>query len=182
MSKLSTLKQLLLCLLMVGMSLPAYSVSSTERELQIKAAYLYNFTKFITWTDSSLSKTDDFTFCIVEDEYFTHVLTQIVKARTISNKTPQIKTVSKTDTLTECHLIYIPQQTTLLNEFYLKKAVHTQSLTVGENLSFTQLGGIIRFYTKNNKLKFEINNPNAINAGLKIQSQLLKLGNRSIDE
>jgi len=175
MSKLSKLLKLLLCLVSVGVCLPVYSESVTDRELQIKAAYIYNFTKFITWNQTFLSS-ENFNFCIVEDDYFTDILIKIINRRYVAGKKTFIRNIRKTDLINDCHLIYIPQQDSSLNDFYLKKSFKTLSLTVGNNNDFNKQGGIIRFYTQRNKLKFEINNVKATEAGYKIKPQLLMLG------
>lgn len=163
---------------MAGFSLPAYTDPLTDRELQIRAAYLYNFTKFVIWSEASTSMTDSFTFCVVENEYFANILIKIVRGRTIADKNTRIRNVSKIDSLSDCHLLYIHQETPSLNSLYLKNIANTPSLTVGNATTFNELGGVIRFYMKNNKLKFEINNLKALDAGLIIDSQLLRLGRR----
>ena len=48
-------------------------------------------------------------------------------------------------------------------------------LTVGESARFTKLGGIIRLYKENEKLRFEINVSRAQLAGLRISSKMLGL-------
>ena len=163
---------------MVGFSLPANTAPQKDRELLIRAAYLYNFTKFVIWSEAPESTTDNFTFCVVENEYFSNILIKIVNGRTIAGKNTRIRNVSRTDSLSNCHLLYIHQETPSLNSLYLKNIADTPSLTVGNAVAFNELGGIIRFYMKSNKLKFEINNDKALEAGLKIDSQLLRLGKR----
>ncbi|MCK5188736.1 MAG: YfiR family protein [Methylococcales bacterium] len=178
MSKPITILKLLLYLVMVGFSLPAYTAPQKDRELIIRAAYLYNFTKFVIWSDAPESTTDNFTFCVVENEYFSNILIKIVNGRTIAGKNTRIRNISSNDSLSNCHLLYIHQDTPSLNSLYLKNIADTPSLTVGNAVAFNELGGIIRFYMKNNKLKFEINNVRALKSGLKIDSQLLRLGKR----
>ena len=49
-------------------------------------------------------------------------------------------------------------------------------LTVSETENFARRGGIINFYLEGNKVRFEINSDAAQRKGIKISSQLLKLG------
>ena len=48
-------------------------------------------------------------------------------------------------------------------------------LTVSDAAGFAQMGGIVNFYRKSGKLRFEINVDAVSRAGLRISSQLLKL-------
>jgi hypothetical protein len=48
-------------------------------------------------------------------------------------------------------------------------------LTVGETDHFIDLGGMINFVKESNKIRFQINETAAKNAGLKISSKLLSL-------
>jgi len=128
------------------------------------------------------SQSENFTFCIVDDDYFTETLKNVVNNRTVANKKTQIRNVSETDQMTDCNLLYIPQHSPSLNSFYINKVSKLQILTIGNSTTFIKLGGMIRFYTKNNKLKFEINNLKALDVGLKIDSQLLRLGKGSDDD
>lgn len=175
------LLKVLLCCLSVGLSLSAHTEPLTERTLQIKAAYIYNFTNFITW-DEIQYESENFIFCIVEDQNFSDILLEIINNRPIANKHVLIKNITFTDIPVSCNVLYLPQESVSLNKKYLKNIFMMPILTVGNSVEFNHQGGIIRFYTDNNKIKFEINYSKAIEVGLKIDSQLLLIGGRPIDE
>ena len=55
-------------------------------------------------------------------------------------------------------------------------------LTVGEMERFAEMGGIINFVVKKNRLRFEINLDAGRRAGLEISSQLLNLADSVVDD
>ena len=57
----------------------------------------------------------------------------------------------------------------------LMQRIRGPVLTVGETVQFLRDGGMVRFYIENNKVRFEISQKNAEQAGLKVSSQLLML-------
>jgi len=175
-----TLLILLVHLLLGGFSLPAHADRNRDpqldHELWLKAAYLYNFTRFVKWPVTSTNSVDNLTFCVVENYYFTVILIKTVSTRTIVDKNIRVKNVSENDSLSDCDLLYIDQETPSLNSYYLKKIAGITSLTVGNADSFIELGGVVRFHMIMNRLKFEINDLRAVDAGLIIDTQLLKLG------
>lgn len=139
-----------------------------ERGAQITVAYLYHFTKFTEWP----TVTPTFHYCVYEDANFADLLRQTYKGKTIGEASIVVKNINSQSKLDDCQLIYFSQPGPA---DFLKKASNYAILSVGNQKDFIELGGIIYLFEENQKIRFYINNAAAANAGLKINSQLLRL-------
>ena len=135
---------------------------------QLEVAYLYHFTKFTEWpTLSSV-----FHYCVYQDDNFTNLLQKSFQDKAMGNMEIDVKNINAQSPLNDCQIIYFP---TAAQGDLLVKARKLAILSVGTQKDFTALGGIIYMYEEDQKIRFYVDNKAAIDAGLKISSQLLKL-------
>jgi len=78
--------------------------------------------------------------------------------------------------LKNCHLVFISKSERSRLADIFSSLESASVLTVSETENFARRGGIINFYLDGNKVRFEINADAAQRKGIKISSQLLKLG------
>jgi len=171
-------KSVLLIMCFVSASLsygnPAFAREEQPSETQVKAAFVYNFGKFVEWPpDRFVGKY--FTIGIYGDDDFAQVLTEIVAGKSIHEKPILIKRFSKMEDIAGCHILFIGYSAKdHLPELF--NIVHKLSvLTVSDLQGFADRSGMINFKIVKNYMRFEINLKAAQQAGLKISSQLLKL-------
>ncbi len=147
----------------------------TAREYEIKAAYLYYFTKFIDWPSDFLPNSGNQLYmCILGKDSFNSSL-DTIENKKVRNKRLIVRPVYDTDDTNMCHILFINHSEKMRIPAILDKLKESSVVTVGEMRGFTQNGGIINFYIKNNKVRFQINADKAHNAGLRISSELLRL-------
>jgi hypothetical protein len=141
-------------------------------EYNLKAAFIYNFTRYIEWSTSSTDH--EFIIGIIGSSQINDPLVEVVKTETVNNKKIIIRQFSKVEDISSCHILFIPKNSTLSLADILAK-VEKGTLVVSEKSGYASKGTAINFVVVDNKLKFEAN-VNAINAaGLTASSQLLKL-------
>jgi hypothetical protein len=145
------------------------------QEYQVKAAFLYNFCKFVEWPNGSFpEKNSPFILAVLGKDPFGEALNPL-NGKTSGNREIRVKRFANLDRLEKSHLLFI----NLAEIDQIQKALKTVGswnvLTVSEVKGFTQAGGGIRFYIHENKVRFEINPDAAQRHGLKVSSQLLKL-------
>ena len=149
---------------------PAYAdAEDMDRELKIKIAYLYHFSQFTQWS-KPLSTLN---YCVFDDV----AISELLKTTFIGkNSTGTIKlavhAVTEQDDLDLCQIIYFPH---IASKEILNSIYHKPILSVGGQKDFIQLGGIIYLFEEDQKIRFFINNNDAQEANLKINSQLLAL-------
>jgi hypothetical protein len=172
--------------------------TTTSREYQVKAAFLYNFTMFTDWPKEKIADGNDpIVIGIIGDDPFDDAFEPVknkkVKGKDVvikrfkgfeelkksgekdgSQPQPQIKTLKK------CHVLFIcSSEKKRLGEI-IDLVQDNNVLTVSDIEGFLEAGGIISFVMEEKKVNFEINNISAEKAGLKISSKLLRLAKRVI--
>lgn len=140
-------------------------------DYRIKAAFLFNFAKFVEWPDAGTGPLD---ICIAGDDPFGSLLDDTVKGKTINARPVEIKRDKTGKNLQGCHIVFISASERHASAI-LDSLRDSSTLTVGESPGFASDGGIINFALRENRVHFEINTDVAERAHLKISSRLLSL-------
>ncbi len=150
--------------------------STGFKEYQVKAVFLYNFIKFITWPESVFPNFDTpVTIGVLGANPFGSFLDELIADEYIRNRKIEIHTSDNLSDLQDCNLIFISKSEHGRLDEILSGIGSQPIVTVGEIENFTRHGGIINFYLEGNKVRFEINNDSAQQRGIFISSQLLNL-------
>lgn len=151
--------------------------SAATKEYEVKAAFLFHFTQFVEWPDSTFADADA-PFCIgvLGDDPFGTTLDQIVKDETVHKHKISIKRSHDAADLKGCQILFVSNSEKDHLQQILSSLNESSILTVGESDGFTRQDGIINFYLDEKKVRFEIKPDAAKRRGLKISSQLLGLG------
>lgn len=170
--KVSLLTLLVACALVGGS--PAAEAQAL-REYQIKAAFLYNFLKFVDWPSEALPETSDaITICVFGDDPFGEAL-ESIKDKIVKSRRITIRRIGPVKDLESCHVLFVGASEETRVPQVMQSLRGSSVLTVGEMDRFAESGGIINFVVEKNKVRFEINLNNAERARLKLSSQLLNL-------
>lgn len=142
-------------------------------EYNLKAAFIYNFTKYIEW--NTTAGENDFIIGIIGTSPINGPLGEIVKTETVNGKKITVKQFASPSDISFCNILFISRNTNASLPDILAKTVDKGTLVVSEQEDYARAGSAINFVIVNRKLKFQAN-VNAINeAGLTASSQLLKL-------
>jgi hypothetical protein len=168
---------LIACLsLALLLSAQADAQESQPSEYQIKAAFLFNFAKFIEWPPESFAgATSPMVIGILGDNPFGNDLERTIQNKTINNHLIEVKPVHSLAEAASCQVLFISaSEKKRLAEIFA--GLHgTGVLTVSEMDGFTEAGGMINFVLEGKKIRFDINDDAAKKANLKISSKLLSL-------
>lgn len=153
-------------------------------EYEVKAAYLYNFIKFIQWPATAFeTKDSEFVIGIYGFDPFKNTLKEVLANNTVQNRKIVIKYFKNPDEIKKCNLLFISDINEEELALLIKKLNNAPILTVGDNVkNFCLLGGMINFAQQDSKHRFVINNNQAVNANLKISSKLLFLAKTISDD
>lgn len=146
-------------------------------EYQVKAAFLYNFGKFVIWpTNAFADAYAPLVIGVVGEDPFHGDLKRLVAHKKIDGHMVIIRTITSADQVKGCHIIFLSSAAQSSPSDLLAAVRQPGILTVTENLEhFTNSNLIINFVRLDNRIRFEINVPTADKAGLKISSRLLPL-------
>lgn len=172
--------QLIVVSLLFAFTIPAtmatYGAGAEEGatiEYQLKAAFLYNFTKFVQWpTEASGGSIAPFTLCVSGEEPF-RIMHQYLTGKRVRGQPIVVRAVDSSAETSGCHMLFV-SATSVQWQQALARAGGSV-LTVGESGDFIRSGGMINLVRSNNRLRFEISRSAGERAGLKFSSQLLKL-------
>lgn len=143
--------------------------SASTLETKIKAAYLYNFTKFVEWPKNTQKTVK---ICVLGDTGVSKMLEDLA-AKQGEKKEFAIRSVSKSE-IAECDILYI-SATNREVKTLLELVKEHDVLTVSDNDDFNDNGGIITLFSENGKIRFSINIAAVKKTNLKISSKLLEL-------
>lgn len=140
-------------------------------EYQVKAAYIYNFAKFVEWPPGV---SGDINVCVLGDDPFGDDLSIIEGKRVLSRKIA-IREVASYRNSAGCDIIFISYSEEYHLTQLLKYLKRYPVLTIGDTEGFADKGVMINFYMENRTVRFEINPRAAGSAGLRISSSLLRI-------
>lgn len=148
-------------------------IQTKANEYDLKAAFIYNFTKFIEW--DSFKGENEFIIGIIGPSPIFGPLAEISKAETIKNKKVSIHQFNTLDEIGFCQILFISRNSTISLDEILKKEKSKNTLIISEQEGYCDKGTAINFINSHNKLKFEANLKVINSIGIKVSSQLLKL-------
>lgn len=145
-------------------------------EYQVKAAFLYNFAKFVEWPPGTFANaTDPIGICIVGQNPFGSMLEDMVQGKKLGERVFVIRRLADTRNAAKCQILFIGAADWRRTRS-LPVAPYDQGiLTVGETDDFTALGGIIGFKLDGTRIRIQIALEAADHAKLDISSKLLSL-------
>lgn len=144
-------------------------------ENDVKAAFLFNFTKFVDWPEAAFEGTGDpLRMCVVADAAFTASVDRIITGETVRGR-PLRRVVPDASELPRCHVLYVGTAETDQADKLLSSVGRAPVLTVGETPQFMAHGGAIAFILVNGRVRFDVHLRNAERAGLTISSKLLRV-------
>jgi len=156
----------LLCACFCLFFLPALHADDASVEYKIKAGYLYNFTKFVTWPEDAA---ETFNLCIVGDDPFGDLIKPI-EQRNVLGKPIKVVMLDKLPAHIQCSILFAGKFNGALPDKGLESV-----LTVGDGEAFVQRGGMISFANKEGRVKLQINLSAIKRSGLKISAKLLEI-------
>lgn len=148
----------------------------TASEYKVKAVFIYNFIHFIDWPESTFDYPyDPFVIGIVGGDPFGTYIDEAVKGERIKAHRIVVERYKGASDIKKCHILYINTQDPDETKKILNAAAKKHILTVSDTPNFIRWGGMVRFFTEENRIRLEINNTLAKARELKISSKLLRV-------
>jgi hypothetical protein len=140
-------------------------------EYQIKAGFLYNFAKFVTWPAAS-RPAPDLRLCLAGTDPAGEVI-KVIAGKRVGEGTIAVERIAKPAMISKCHMLFVSA--------YATDADHWLGLGLPGVLTVSEEGvvgtntGMIHLRFVDNRIRFEIDRGAAGRAGLEVSSQLLSL-------
>jgi hypothetical protein len=149
---------------------------SRPSEYEVKAVYLFNFSRFVGWPPQSPPATSNSLFiCVLGKDPFGSALDAALAGENVSGKSVVARRVAQPQEAAGCGVVFISAS----EESHLKDVLaaleKSSVLTVSDIPKFSQRGGMIQFVLQGDRVRFEVNLATAAEAGLTLSSDLLKV-------
>lgn len=145
-------------------------------EYQVKAAFLYNFAKFVEWpAEEFKTPKDPIQVCVLGHNPFGTSLQDLIRGKTIEGRGFAFRQVVNAEQAGACQILFVSSEDGKRFHSLARSLKPAGILTVGEMQGFAADGGIINFKLDGDRVRFEINVDAAEHAQLHISSKLLGL-------
>jgi hypothetical protein len=155
---------------------PEVNAQEALSEYQVKAAYLFNFLKFVEWPRESFADPlAPIEIGVVGEDPFGSALPQVVTGKTVQGRDLVIRIYRIGEDFRGAHILFISASERKRLPMILSSLRGSSVLTVSDTEGFLDAGGMIQFLNENDRVRFAINLNAAAQARLKVSSKLLSL-------
>ena len=155
-------------------------------EYNLKAAFLFNFTKFVDWPPAgdaaSIDEKGPFQLCILGEDPYGKSLDDVVANETVGGRPIVVRRLPRGTDPRSCQILFLGRMEREREAEVLAGLRGAPVLTVGESDRFLADGGLINFFLDARRVRFEINLQNVDRTPLKISSKLLRLARLTPEE
>jgi hypothetical protein len=169
------MKLILRLTFVMGVALQLRAQVPAFDEYQVKAAFLFNFAKFVEWPPDAFSSADEpIGICVLGQNPFGSGLDETVRGKVVANRTVVVLQNPDAQHVSKCHIVFVSgsegKRSLILEELKSKRV-----LTISETDGVNWGGGVIGLSLKDGRVRIEIDPAAAERAGLRISSKLLSL-------
>jgi hypothetical protein len=160
--------------LALAWSASALSTSGAAQALPesvVKAEMIRRFPEFVEWPAATLAGRDSIVLCFSASHPFGPTVANLASGPPVRGHSLRVRELKKGDRVDGCHLAYVAPA----DPEILESAKSLPVLTVGDQTDFCRAGGIINLRVVEDRVRFEVNVAQARKAGLKLDSQFLRL-------
>jgi hypothetical protein len=166
---------LMLGAMLAMMLAPQVWSREASKEDRIKAAFLYNFTKFVEWPAERFPEEDTaVTIGVLGDALFANVLEETVRGRMVNGRPVEVVRLEEARQMDGVHVVFLAGSEKRCGVEFSKMPV-AGVLTVGECAHAMPCGAVIHFRIVGDKVRFEIDVAAAEERTLKVSAHLQKL-------
>jgi hypothetical protein len=166
-----------LCILQPGGAFATDRSAAPLSEYQVKAAFVYNFIKFVAWPSGEVATEGAIQLCILgelpDPAPFDHL-----DGQEIMGKRLKVLYLKEPQAARTCQVLFLASSLSRRLPGALEPVRARPVLTVGDTDGFAQRGVMINMYLDNKRVRFEINAATAGESGLRISAKLLSLAGK----
>jgi hypothetical protein len=160
------------------LSAPPVTSGATQTaplELAVKAAFVYNFVKLVTWPDLPHTRTPTLRICVLADEDLADALDTAVRDKQVMGRPLAVGRFSSVDEVVPCAVLFVGRGMADQLPLLLLRLRGWPVLTVSDAAGFAGEGGAIGLFADEGRVRFEISVASVRAAGLQVSSKLLRL-------
>jgi hypothetical protein len=165
-----------LFLMLLALLLPlGKSGADPSREYQLKAAFLFNFSQFVEWPESSFAHSKaPFVIGVIGDDPFGSFLDQLVQGEHVRDRPVVVRRFGKVADVGDCQILFVSRSETMQWKSIADELKGRSILTVADGSGTARDDGIIRFAMESGKIRLIVDVDGARESDLRISSKLLR--------
>lgn len=160
-----------LCSIILLACLLTQSALATPREYQLKAAFIFNFIKFVEWP----SQNGPINVGILGDDPFQGELKKL-ETKTVGGRSLKVSSVKDINQAKSYQVVFSSDPTTAQKMVTALEGLPI--LTISDAPGFSEKGGAITLMSSRNRIRFAINKSTLEKSKLKASSKLLGLAEK----
>ena len=141
-----------------------------DTNAKIKAIYIFNFANYIEWPKEY--RDEPFVIGILGDSPLIKELQSMSSTKKVFNQSIQVRKFEDLASVSRCHILYVPVDTKDPITGVLGSVKNYSTLVVTDKPGLAQQGSAINFVVLQNRVKFELNESNAVKYNLKVSNSL----------
>ena len=145
-------------------------------EYEVKAAFLYNFARFVQWPPHAFPSADaPLTICVLGSDPFGPALDDTVRVERVHGRPFAIARPGGPEAAAGCHILFVSRGEEPRYADILSRIDRRVILTVGDATSFLEAGGHVGFFLEGNHVRFAMNTAALRECDLQVSSKLLRV-------
>jgi hypothetical protein len=157
-----------------------YAGNPEIEEYQVKAAFVYNFAKFVDWPPEVFKNPNDpIRICVLGRDPFGSSLEDSVRGKVIGTRGFVVEGIQNSQQAGRCQILFFISSERKRFRSILQELSGLSILTVGESDGFAGGGEVITLKLTGGRVCLEIDTVAADRARLRISSKLLSLAQSS---
>jgi hypothetical protein len=152
---------------------PAHFAGQEQDEYAVKAAFIFNFSKFVEWPPAGSA--GPFAICILGDDPFETTIDRLTQGKTAYGRAIQIRRVREAADAKTCQIVFAGAAERDKAARLVSAIRGTSVLTVGETPEFLRMGGMIALTMEDSHVNIVINTSATQTSNLKVSAKLLML-------
>jgi hypothetical protein len=162
-------------LLLIALALFAATAARADSiERQVKAAYIYNFIRFVEWPAGK--STGDIRVCVAGPQSVVDDIRDELGDKKIGDRAIQVHGARRPEDADGCSVLYVASGDPDIVRRYVTAVARDQVLTITETEGFPTTGGLINFFVDQQTVHFAVNADLLADTRFKLSSQMLQFG------
>ena len=163
--------------LSAGLPTRARAENAASREYALKAAFLYNFLRFVEWPPDPRTPP---LVCVVGAGEASAAVQRALAGKQVEGQAVGVQVLTSSASTESCTLVFVPDASQDAWPPLRTSLACRPVLTVGESAAFLAAGGSVSVFAETNRLRFDVNRAGTSCTGLRFSSKLLSLA-RTVD-
>jgi hypothetical protein len=156
--------------------------AQSATEYQVKAAYLFNFLKFVEWPEAPPREVQTkWVIGVIGTSPVGDESLKLAESKNVLGRELEVKTFKPTENLRGCNILFVSDSEKKRLPAILASLRGSSVMTVADMDHFIDVGGMVQFVVENERIRISIDVGATGRARLKISSKLLALA-RAVTE